>query len=283
MFHSLRLALFVLFGFFLGAAVLPGAAWADDPRCPGADSPPPPVLKVDLPQLISELEKLKDTQDRPVWKTTDETKAELKDIFESVPPKTKLEQFFRLMFLIQKNVEEKDFPMVVAPPGITQVLLTAKVFTDPSFPQKITRVELRHDDPNRQPLYTVEFSASEVRFPINGGKGFVTWESGMCQVAKELVFYNGFSFRVRPNRVNPNLVVDDFDRVELYGTFGNRGVFDIDLNYVELQKVEFIKGTDEGKVKAKVAKREFQENKHSSLFKFIGTLIPNTSKQRIDW
>jgi hypothetical protein len=47
--------------------------------------------------------------------------------------------------------------------------------------------------------------------------------------------------------------------------------------------VEFIKGTDQGKVKAKVSQREFKENKHSGLFKFVGSLIPNTSKQRIDW
>jgi len=278
-FKKYLIVLLIILGF--GGLSLP--AGAADPKCPGSDEPPPPVLKADVPKLLAALENLKDTHGRTVWKTNDETKATLKEIFEPTTPRTKLEQFFQLMYLIQKNVERKDFPMVVTPPSITEVLLAAKVFTDPSFPQKITRVELKHDDPNRQPFYTVEFSAPEVRFPINQGKGFATWESGMCQIVKELVFYNGFSFRVRPNRINPNLVVDDFDRVELYGTFGNRGVFDIDLNYVELQKVEFIKGTDQGKVKAKVAKREFKENKHSGLFKFIGSLIPNTTKQRIDW
>jgi hypothetical protein len=256
---------------------------AENSKCPEADAAPPPVLRADLPQLLSALEQLKDTQGRMIWKSTEENKKALKDIFEATPPKTKLEQFFQLMYLLQQGIEAKDFPVTVTPPSITQVLLAAKVFTDPSFPQKITRVDLKHDDPNREPFYTVEFSAPEVRFPINQGKGFTTWESGMCQVAKELVFYNGFSFRVRPNRVNPNLVADDFDKVEIFGTFGNRGMFDIDLNYVELQKVEFIKGTDQGKVKAKVAKREFKENQHSGLFKFVGSLIPNTSKQRIDW
>src|SRR5262245_22709677 len=128
MLSSFRITLFIL-SFFLGAAILPDAVWSNDARCPGADDPPPPVLKADLPLLISELEKLKDTEDRPVWQTTDETKAELKGIFEAVPSKTKLEQFFQLMFLIQKNVEPKNLPLVVTPPGITQVLLAAKVFT----------------------------------------------------------------------------------------------------------------------------------------------------------
>ena len=44
-----------------------------------------------------------------------------------------------------------------------------------------------------------------------------------------------------------------------------------------------LKVNKEGKVTAKVAKREFKENEHSKLFKFIGTLIPNTARQRIDW
>lgn len=100
---------------------------------------------------------------------------------------------------------------------------------------------------------------------------------------KELVFYPGFSFRIRTARNSKNLVVDDFNKVEIYGQFGTRKIFSIDLSYVDLEKVEFIRGTDQGKVRARVAQREFQENKHSKLFKFIGTMIPNTSKQRIDW
>ena len=52
---------------------------------------------------------------------------------------------------------------------------------------------------------------------------------------------------------------------------------------IKMEKVEFIEGTDQGRVKSRVSRREFEENKHSSLFKFIGTLIPNTSQQRIDW
>ncbi|MFO1519944.1 MAG: hypothetical protein U1F57_09830 [bacterium] len=266
----------VLFGSFR-------PAFAEDPHCPGADNPPPPVLKADLSKLIAALEKLKDTNGRNVWQTTDETKAALKEIFESTPTKTKLEQFFQLLFLLQEHIENKNLPMVVEGAGITDVLLEAKVFTDSSFPKKITKVELKHDDPNRAPFYTVDFSDKEVRFPINQGNGFANWDQGMCQVAKQLVFYNPFSFRVRKNRVNPNLVVDDFSGVQIFGDFGSRGMFSIDLNYVDLEKVEFIKGTDQGKVKARVAEREFKENKHSKWFKFIGTMIPNTSRQRIDW
>ena len=72
-------------------------------------------------------------------------------------------------------------------------------------------------------------------------------------------------------------------KVQLFGQFGTRRIFNIDLQYVDLEKVEFVKGTDEGKVTCRVARREFKENKHYALFQFIGTLIPNNSRQRIDW
>lgn len=244
---------------------------------------PPPVLKVDLPQLIVALENIRSDDGKTLYKNSPENEAVLRKIFESTPSKTKLEQFFQLLFLLQNNISKQELPIVVHTPSITNVLLTAKVFTDPSFPKKITKVILQVDDPQRNPYYTVDFSDPEVRFAVNQGKGFSTWEQGMCQTARELIFYNGFSFRIRNNRINKNIVIDDFNKVQLYGNFGSRKFFDIDLNYLDLEKVEFIDGTDQGKVKARVAKREFKENKHSSFFKFIGSLIPNTSQQRIDW
>jgi len=256
---------------------------ANDPRCPGSDDPPTAVLNVDLVVLEASLESLKDTQGRPVWKKTPETQSSLREIFDSQTPITKLEQFFQLLYLIQKNLDDALLPVVVNPPGITDVLLAAKVFVDPSFPRQITSVVLKKEDAKRPPLYRVEFARPEVRFPINNGKGFATWDQGMCQIAKELVFYPGFSFRLRQARNSKNLMVDSFERVEIFGTFGSRKFFSIDLSYVDLEKVEFIRGTDEGRVTARVSQREFKENHHSRFFRFVGTLIPNTARQRIDW
>ena len=252
-------------------------------ECPAADDPPPTVIKVNLTDLTSSLENLKDTQNRSLWTTTEESKKNLSHIFESTPQKTKLEQFFQLLYLIQKNIPESNLPIVVSSEGVSKVLLTAKVFTDDAFPKKITSVKLKQLRHNSTPYYELNFSESEVRFPINAGKGFTTWEQGMCQVARELVFYPGFSFHLRQARNSDNLVVDAFDKVQIFGNFGSRKLFDIDLSYVDLEKVEFIEGTDRGKVKSRIAKREFETNKHSGFFKFVGTLIPNTSEQRIDW
>lgn len=260
-----------------------GSLNAFDPRCPGADDPPRAIVKPDMPKLISALEKLRDTENRIVWVKNEDNLGELKKIFESTPQRTKLEQFYQMLYHLQKQLPDNQKSFVIQPPLITEVLVQAKVFPDPKFPSHITQVEMNKESATNTPRYQVDFDQKEVRFPINQGKGFSTWEQGMCQIAKELVFYPGFSFVVRKARNSKNLVADSFDKVEIYGQFGTRKVFDIDLNYVDLEKVEFIDGTDQGRVKSRVAKREFRENKHSGLFKFIGTLIPNTSQQRIDW
>lgn len=284
-FYAALAAIFLVFSGAAAEGSKSPEAIAKDPvlECPEANAPPPPILDVDLPKVTSLLEALKDTQGRSIWKTTPELQSELKNIFESTPRKTKLEQFFQLLYVIQKQADDSLLPLTVQPPAITDLLLAAKVFTDHAFPKKITGVELKRGGSSGAHYYKVEFSDKEVRFPINQGKGFQTWDQGMCQIAKELVFYPGFSFRIRTARNSKNLIVEQFDKVEIFGQFGTRKIFTIDLSYVDLEKVEFIDGTDQGKVKARVAEREFQTNQHSKLFKFIGTMIPNTSKQRIDW
>lgn len=247
-----------------------GGYGSDRTRCPLADLPPPPNLRADMPALIRSLTEIGiDTRDGGFF-----------SIFEGNPQKTKLEQFFQLLYFIQGQIGSGKLPITVGHPQITRVLIDAKVFRDPTFPDQIRSVNLERDQKGR-PRYVVRFDSPEARFPLNGGIGFAVWERGKCQVAKELVFYDGFSFRLRES--GKNLVVDDFDRALLYGDFGTRGIIDLDLNYAELEKVEFLAGTDEGKVKTRVAKREFETNPHSFLFRFVGRLIPDTSRQRIDW
>jgi hypothetical protein len=117
----------------------------------------------------------------------------------------------------------------------------------------------------------VQFSDNEVRFPINQGKGFWSWDQGMCQIAKELVFYPGFSLGSAPRAIPKTLVVDNFNKVEIFGQFGTRKLVSIDLSYVDLEEGgvhrRHRRGQGEG---ARVAQREFDTNEHSKLFKFIG-------------
>lgn len=238
-------------------------------KCPLADLPPPLNRPADLPALIAALQSLK----------VDPRDGDLYSIFFATPQKTKLEQFYQLLYFIQLQARPEQLPITVAPPGVTEVLIAARVFTDPSFPNRIRKVVLAKEGGDLR--YTVHFDAEEVRFPMNQGRGFAVWEHGKCQWARELVFQNGFSFRLKKS--GRNLVVFDFKKVEVFGDFGSRGLIHLDLNYAALERVEFIDGTDQGKVKTRVAEREFKTNPHSFLFRFVGRLIPDTSRERIDW
>src|SRR3990167_8028141 len=155
---------------------------ADD-RCPGAYSSPPPVLKADIPKISDALDSLQKVLGVPIWEAADDYPERLRNIFGTIPQKTKLEQFFRLLFLLPERIPPQKLPLTVKPPGITDVLLSAKVFTTPDFPKKITSVTLSKDRAGKT-SWLVSFSDSEVRFPINKGAGFDAWDQGMCQVAK---------------------------------------------------------------------------------------------------
>ena len=57
----------------------------------------------------------------------------------------------------------------------------------------------------------------------------------------------------------------------------------VDINYIEFRKVEFYKGTQDGKVTAYVSKKEFKENDHNPLLRIITRFVPDKSVQPIDW
>jgi hypothetical protein len=125
------------------------------------------------------------------------------------------------------------------------------------------------------------FEKPEVRLPLNHGWGFGIVREGMCQHAKALVFYGGFTFALQRN--GESLDVFDFDGVDLYGHFGTRGLVDIDINYVSVKSVEFLKGTPLGLVRAKVSRREFEVNQHSFWLRVITRFVTDKSLQPIDW
>ncbi len=107
------------------------------------------------------------------------------------------------------------------------------------------------------------------------------YRAGMCQHAKALVFYGSFSFSL--TMVKENVEVYDFDNVDLWGSFGLRGLVNVDINYISIRSVEFLEGSTLGLVKAKVSRREFVANQHSFLLELITRFVTDTSVQPIDW
>lgn len=239
---------------------------------------------VDLEKLFKDLSDLKDINKRSViGELSPALKLALKETFESDPAKiSKIEQFYRLVYYIARNKKLSDRKLQFDTDQVRALLISSKVFSTPEFPKHIAEVTLYYSDHYETANYEVKFDQKEVRLPLNGGQGFSNFREGLCQVAKELIFSGPFEFDVKQSW-DKNIFVEKFKNVDLYGTFGSRGVVDVDINYVSVKSVEFMKGTPLGIVRAKVAAREWQINSHSTLLRMLASLVTDKSTQPIDW
>lgn len=201
-------------------------------------------------------------------------------LFDLAVPRSKLDQFYSLLFYLDRYASHPGRRITFEISAARRLLLSSKVFSDPAFPSQMTQIELTRTDRSR-PRYRVSFEKPEVRLPLNRGWGFGIVREGMCQHAKELVFYGGFAFSLRMN--SESLEAFDFDGVDLYGNFGARGLVDIDIGYVSVMSVEFRKGTPLGLVRAKVSRKEFEVNQHSFWLRVITRFVTDKSLQPIDW
>jgi hypothetical protein len=275
----------LIFSLLLAIALPAGASPGERPRvnpCPGpidSETDPAPV-NGDL--LVANVRELTTGDKTPAMNFTPETEKELKEAVDPNLVKTKMEQFYRLLYVIQAHARPSPGKIVVFDPlGVRKILATAGVFTDPAVPDQIVSVSVDRTK-EEDPRYTVRFGTDSLKVPLNKGKGFYAWENGRCQFNESLLFYKEFAFslRVRPNG---NLIARYFSGVDLYGDFGTRGAFNIDLNYVGLRSVEFFKGKKLGKVVAFVSDQEFKKNPHNPLLRIVTKFVGNTSIQPIDW
>ncbi len=238
-------------------------------------------VPVNLDQVLLDLRALRDVEGASIFPHADGTlRQEVAALFDLGTPKSKLEQFYRLLYEIARFAASPADAIEFDVTTVRQLLLSSGVFSDPALPGRITQVHMDRRDRAR-PRYRVAFDAPEVRLPLNGGQGFGVVRQGMCQHAKALVFYGSFAFSMAmPDR---DLQVTDFENLDLWGAFGVRGIVNIDLNYIAVKSVEFVQGTPLGLVRAQVSRREFQVNDHSALLDLITRFVTNTSLQPIDW
>jgi hypothetical protein len=236
---------------------------------------------VDMAEVLQDVYALEDTHHIKLFSESNpKLERALAALFDLTIPKSKLDQFYSLLFYLDRYASHPGTRITFEISAARRLLLSSKVFSDPAFPGQMTQIELTRTD-RSQPRYQVLFERPEVRLPLNHGWGFGVRREGMCQHAKELVFYGGFAFSLRMN--GESLDVFDFDGVDLYGNFGARGLVDIDISYVSIKSVEFRKGTPLGLVRAKVSQREFEANQHSFWLRVITRFVTDKSLQAIDW
>ncbi|NOG84784.1 MAG: hypothetical protein EX341_01440 [Candidatus Scalindua sp. SCAELEC01] len=206
---------------------------------------------------------------------------ELMELFDVSILRSKLEQFYTMLFYISKytSIEKDEFVFDLQ--STIKLLISSEVFTNREFPRRISNVYLsRH---NREcPSYKVFFDSDRVVLDLKNGKyGYEIFREGMLQKAKALVFYGSFSFCLR--KKGENVEAFDFEDVDIYGSFGSRGFINVDVNYVSVKSVEFHKGSEMALVKAKVSKKEFKTNEHTWLLYLVTRCICDKSFQPLDW
>ncbi|MFQ5964217.1 MAG: hypothetical protein ACE5KZ_08045 [Candidatus Scalinduaceae bacterium] len=239
------------------------------------------MANVNKKQVLDDVYALVDSEKVKLfrWENREMDKAII-ELFDVSTPRSKLEQFYTMLFYISKyaSIEKDEF--VIDRDLTIRLLISSKVFSNPEFPKRITKVFFsRHNREN--PFYKVFFDSNKVKLDLNKGDGFGISREGMHQQAKSLVFYGSFSFSLR--KQGNNVEAFDFEDVDLYGSFGSRGFINVDINYVAIKSVEFHKGTEMALVKAKVSRKEFEINEHTWLLDLVTRFVKDRSLQPIDW
>ena len=287
--HHRRPHLFVAVG-LVATVFISGIAHAESP--PVLEPTPAPAgcqveravttpAPVDMAQVLGDVYALRDDRQAKLFSGPNATlDRALAALFDLSVPKSKLEQFYSLLFYIATYASHPGDEISFDLPKAVTLLLSSKVFSDPEFPRQIARIHLTRKDRGR-PHYQVGFERPEVWLPLNKGLGFGIVREGMCQHVKALVFYGSFAFSL--GMKSQGLEVSNFDNVDLWGAFGSRGFVDIDINYVSVKSVEFQKGSVMGLVRAKVSRKEFAINQHSFLLELVTKFLVDKSVQAIDW
>jgi hypothetical protein len=239
---------------------------------------------VHIAQVLQDIQGMHDRQGRPLFnKVKAELEKEIRPLFEVDPSKiSKLEQFYSLLFYLAKYKDLGDSKVVLNTQEARKLLLSSRVFSTPDFPNHLLEVDLFWQPHFGFATYAVKFDTPELDLALNKGEGFKSFKEGMCQIAKKLIFDPTFEFRASLTS-NGHVFVDNFKGVDLYGQFGSRGIVKVDINYVSLKSIEFLKGSPFGIVKAKVSDREFQRNNHTWVLRMVSKMVTDKSTQPIDW
>jgi hypothetical protein len=232
-------------------------------------------------QVLNDVYALVDSENIKLFdQKNEEMDRNLIALFDTSILRSKLEQFYTMLYYISKYATVEKDKLNIDRDLTIKLLISSRVFTDKEFPKNISNVFLSRKN-RKKPLYKVSFSDDRVELGLNYGDGYGISKVGMEQEAQALVFYGGFSFKLRTR--GENVEAYDFDGVDLYGNFGSRGFIDVDINYVAVKSVEFHKASEMALVKAKVSRKEFEINKHTWLLGLVTRFVTDKSLQPLDW
>ncbi len=235
----------------------------------------------DIDQVLNDVYALVDSENLKLFnQKNEEMDKELTALFDVSILRSKLEQFYTMLYHISKyaTIEKDEFN--IDRDLTIKLLVSSEVFSDEEFPKNISNVFLSRKN-KKNPFYKVTFNSDRVELGLNYGDGYGISRVGMEQEAQALVFYGSFSFKLKKNK--ENVEAYEFDGVDLYGNFGSRGFVNVDINYVAVKSLESHKASEMALVKAKVSRKEFEVNNHTWLLGLVTRFVTDKSLQPLDW
>lgn len=199
-------------------------------------------------------------------------------------PKTssRLEQFYALLYLIGRDLRNRDDDIDLDIESARSVLNASQVFPTPQLVNAMKEVSVEWRPHSQTAEWEIKLSEDETVIPLNDGRGFKAYNHGFCQQVQKLHLYGGFHVSLSL-RDRENIFVKFRDPVDFSGSFGSRGVADVEVSYVSLYDIEFHHGSKLGTSRCKIAQREFDTTDHSWFLRMVSGLISDKSTQVIDW
>lgn len=233
--------------------------------------------------VMKALLELKDKDLKPlIAKPSDELRFDLKKYFDSDPKKSsRLESFYALLYLISREINTED-EVHLDRASAQQVLKASRVFPSSELIEALEDVSFEWRPYSKRSFWTIKLSTPLMKLPMNDGKGFLAFEHGYCQQVEKLILDGGFQAFIQLNEAG-NIDVKFKNPIDFEGKFGSRGVAEVEVHYISLYEIEFIRGTKLGASRTKIAKREFEINDHSWFLRFVSRMISDVSTQTIDW
>ena len=150
------------------------------------------LSEFDINQVLDDVYALVDTEKAKLFKEKNiEMDKKLKTLFDVSILRSKLEQFYTMLFYISNYASIEKDELFIDRDSTIKLLISSEVFTDAKFPKNISNVFLSRIN-RENPFYKVSFNSDRVELGLNYGDGYGISRVGMKQEAQALVFYGSF-------------------------------------------------------------------------------------------
>ena len=156
----LTLVLFILSFAWFPDTILALGKETSKADCPSAMEPKTQPTSVNMPNLFAKLTAIKTVDGKLAYNVDENLIIKLHEIFDPTKTRTKMEQFYAMLFAIQNASPLPRETQTITDSKLRDLLIESGVFPNVEFPQLISEVQFRRS--SLTPYYQVSFNQPEV-------------------------------------------------------------------------------------------------------------------------